>query len=147
MKKITILFLSVMTLGLSVTSCSSDDDDDSASIVGKWEYTKEGYSVAGQEDLEDYEHLTQCGRDNIEFLTDGSFKTQFFEIEEEECITQNGNGEYVRDGKKLTIKGTEEDPEESVSEILFIDENTLKIKTDVTFEGQTFSEISVFKKI
>lgn len=50
MKKITILFLSVLTLGLSVSSCSKDDDENT-SIVGKWELIKQGTIISGQEAL------------------------------------------------------------------------------------------------
>ena len=54
MKKRILLFVSIVSLSLAFNSCSSDDDSGSSTsgtIVGEWEFLKEGTIVSGTEFL------------------------------------------------------------------------------------------------
>ena len=76
MKNRIILFVSVLILGVNLTSCGGDDGPStSADIVGKWELYKIGDKDDGTEYLELYEHQAGCSKDNIEFFENGDFVT------------------------------------------------------------------------
>lgn len=139
MKKITILFLSVLTLGLSVASCSSDDDENT-SIVGKWELIKEGTVISGQEVIGDVENGT-CGGDITEYLADGSFNEQTFFSEDSKCESETDKGTYTVKEKTLNMK-YEGDTSGDNSEILELNGSTLKLKY---VEGD-FVHIYVYKR-
>jgi len=143
MKKITILFLSVLTLGLSVASCSSDDDNDgSASIEGKWELSKQGYIVGGQEALEDVKNGS-CSNDTYEFTNDGKFKYTEYSNNEGKCEAEASNGTWTKNGNTLKIKFTGDDEESFETEI---SGNTAKLKQTQKVEGQTFTYVEVYVK-
>jgi len=140
MKKITILFLSVLTLGLSVASCSSDDDNGgaSASIEGKWELIKEGTILNSKEELVDVEN-GNCGGHVTEYLTNGSFNEQYFEGSECESSTEKGT--YSIKDKTLNLKYEGSTSDDS-AEILELNGSTLKLK----FTDGNFVYIEVHKR-
>ena len=144
MKKITILFLSVLTLGLSVASCSNDDDNDggSASIEGKWELSQVGYIVGGQETLEDVKNES-CSNDTYEFTNDGKFKYTEYYSNEGKCEPETDNGTWTKNGNTLKIKFTGDDEESYETEI---SGNKAKLKQTQTVEGQTFTYVEVYVK-
>ena len=49
MKKINVLFVSVLALGMTLASCSTDDSPSSTSgsVEGKWIYNKTAYTYLG----------------------------------------------------------------------------------------------------
>lgn len=75
-----LLFVSVLTLGL--TSCSSDDDSSSsASIEGTWEWSKEGTIVNGHEVLYDYDHECANNKDYVQILSGGVVKEFWYDTD------------------------------------------------------------------
>lgn len=129
MKKITILFVSVLSLGLALTSCSKDDDSSSSSsatgVEGKWKYVKEGAIVSGQEVLMDYVNdAPQCGSDYIEILANGTAKDVYF-YTDGGCTSDIATGTWSKSGNTMTVsfEGVTES-----AEILTLNSTTLKVK-------------------
>lgn len=143
MKKLVVLFVSVFSLSLGVVSCS-DDDNGGGSIVGKWEYSKEGISANGQEVLIDYEHnAIECGKDYVEFLENDAYRDVYYYQGITGCETATENATYTKSGKKITITIGSETIE---AEIVSLSGSTLKVKYPETFEGQTINSVVVFTK-
>lgn len=144
MKKITILFLSVLTLGLSVSSCSSDDDNDggTSSVEGKWELSQVGYVVSGKEMLEDAENGA-CSNDIYEFTNDGKFKYTEYYSNEGKCEPDTYNGTWTKNGNTLKIKFTGEDEESYETEI---SGNKAKLKQTYSEGGQSITYVEVYVK-
>nr|WP_294928303.1 lipocalin family protein [uncultured Flavobacterium sp.] len=136
--------MSVLTLGLSVASCSNDDDNDggSASIEGKWELSQVGYIVGGQETLEDVKNES-CSNDTYEFTNDGKFKYTEYYSNEGKCEPETDNGTWTKNGNTLKIKFTGDDEESYETEI---SGNKAKLKQTQTVEGQTFTYVEVYVK-
>lgn len=126
MKKLSILFVSVLTLGLAVTSCSSDNDGD-ASIVGKWTPIKLGSEVNGKEVLVDYPKEGTCDSDVTEFTADGKFTEISYESNAGKCEASTDKGTYTYSGKTLSTKYDGDTSTESV-EVLELSGSTLKTK-------------------
>ena len=145
MKKITILFLSVLTLGLSVASCSNDDDNDggSASIEGKWELSQEGAIVGDKEMLVDAENGS-CDNDTYEFTNDGKFKLTEYYSNEGNCEAETENGTWTKNGNTLTIKYTGDSEGDTYQ--TEISGNKIKLKETFTDEGQTYTYVYVYVK-
>lgn len=118
MKKYLLLFVSV----LAFVSCSDDDDKTSspASVVGAWEYYKEGEIVSGVETLVNYENECSTNKDYVEFLQNGEYDDVYYNSDCEESVDY---GDWTKSGNMLTnvTEGT-------TVEILILTETTLKIK-------------------
>lgn len=143
MKKLVVLFVSVFSLSLGVVSCS-DDDNGGGSIVGKWEYSKDGISANGQEILLDYEHnAIECGKDFIEFLENDTYRDGYFFDGVDGCETSVDNGTYTKSGKNITITV---DGDTFEGQIISVSGSTLKVKYPETFEGQTINYVVVYTK-
>lgn len=143
MKKLSILFLSVLTLGLAATSCSSDDDN-GGSIEGKWQLSEVGVVYNGQEALEPATN-EGCDNDIIEFKTDGKFVDSYSEFTNDKCTAYTQEGTWAKDGSKLTKKYASEDEEEY--EVAELTGSKLKIKFNYSQGGITISAVQVYKKI
>lgn len=142
MKKRIILFLSVLLIGLSLSSCGGDDaPSTSGDIVGKWEFSKEGEIINGNEMLYNYEHQLGCAKDNIEFKADGTYADFYFY---EGCELEISFGEYTKSGTTLF---TDNGFETFETTILKLDSTTLKVKTTYNDEGEIYSEVYVFKRV
>jgi hypothetical protein len=130
MKNLRKLFglLVVVLVIFSASSCSNDDD--SPSIVGKWNFTKEGTIVNGQEVLVDYEHTAGCNKDNIQFSAAGTFVGKFYA---EECLENTINGTWTKSGKTLTIDTGDIEP--VVLQIMTLSGSTLKLKETTVENG------------
>jgi len=141
MKKLILLFVASISL-TSITSCSKDDDNSSASLEGKWEYSKEGFATNGQEVLTDYDHTVGCSKDFIRITATTVADHSFFNDGdgcEEEIFTVS----YTRNGNTITA-GTGADA--GVGQILILDGSTLKIKySDEDFPGVDY--ITVYKRV
>lgn len=142
MKKLVIVFMSVLTSGLLLTSCS-DDDGDSASIEGKWEFYEEGTSFGGQEELFLYEHTEGCEKDFIEVLSEGVYQDVFYYNDGEACSEDISTSTWSRSGNTITV--TTGGASETYT-ILTLNSSTLKIALTSEFGGVTFSDITVFKR-
>ncbi|QSB26789.1 lipocalin family protein [Flavobacterium sp. CLA17] len=149
MKQLTILFLFITALGLTFTSCSNDsDNDNNASIVGKWEFSQYGIGSIGQEILTDRINVVECGKDYMEFLSDGTYKVILFRKENGKCITLEDSGKYTKNGSTLSlIKNNIEELEPADSEIIILNNTTLKIRIISQIEKETVSELVIFKKV
>lgn len=138
MKKNLVLFLSVMTIGLLCTSCSKDDaPQEEASLIGKWEYFKEGTIVNSVETLENYEHSSGCTKDNLEYKTNNNYSDILYENSPTtNCDESIYNATFSKSGNVITITH----PSETFTQtILSLTSTELKIQ-----EGQT---IYLLKKI
>ena len=134
MKKLSILFVSVLTLGLAVTSCSSDNDD--ASIVGKWTPVKMGSEVNGKEILVDIPKEGTCESDVTEYTADGKFTEISYESNDGECEASTDKGTYTYSGKTLSTKYDGDTTSESV-EVLELSGSTLKVKYTEKIDATT----------
>ena len=141
MKKLLILFLSVVTSGLLLTSCS--DDDESASINGKWEFYQTGFSFGGQEELELYEHSEGCNKDYLEFLGGGVLNDVSYFNNGETCEEFSDQGSWSKNGNTLTVTY---DGESFTATIVTLDSTTLKISITEDFEGTPITVIAVLKR-
>jgi len=141
MKKLLILFLSIATSGLLLTSCS--DDDESASINGKWEFYQTGFSFGGQEELELYEHAEGCNKDYLEFLSGGVLNEVSYFNAGEGCEESSEQSLWSKNGNTLTVTigGESQD-----ATILTLDATTLKIAITEDLEGVPVSVIAVLKR-
>ena len=140
MKKTILLFVSVLTLGLVSTSCSSDDDAEGASIVGKWEVSKEGTLVGTVEDLEVYEHACTT-KDNIEFKANGTVVSSFYYGID--CISESDSGTYTKSGNTVTF--TDEDGSYPFI-IKELSATTLKFYDTYEEDGVQVTEIIVYTR-
>jgi hypothetical protein len=154
MKKTSILFLFITTLIFTATSCSNDsDNENNASIVGKWEILQYGIGPIDHEIFTDRVNVTECGKDYIEFLSDGTYKIILFSKHKEECYTIEDNGKYIKNESTLSLIKYLLDSDHIIesepanSEIIVLNENTLKIRILTKTEKETVSQISIFKKI
>ncbi|PKB16233.1 lipocalin family protein [Flavobacterium sp. 5] len=124
MKKLTVLFLSLVAL-VSVVSCNKDDDNNSstdASIEGKWQLTQQGDS---DKTLAPAVNEGGCATESLEIKTGGTFTVTWFEYFEQKCTQDNGAGTWEKKDNVLTIK---EDGETTVLQILEISNTSLKLK-------------------
>lgn len=127
MKKVSILFVSVLTMGLSLTSCDKDDDNGPATLEGKWNYSKEGGMSGTQEVLVNYMgNESGCSNDYINLTAAGVFTDVDFDSETTACEEFSTPGTYVRTGNNVTV--TVQGFEETV-EILSLTSSELKIKS------------------
>lgn len=140
MKKSIILFVSILTLGLGFTSCSSSDSG-SSSIVGKWEFYQQGTSVNGTEILQSYVHQSGCAKDNIEFFSDGTVTSTEYDSD---CLSFVSDGDYTKDGNTLTTNYGEGDYSVTIKTL---SSSTLKVYETEVFEGQTITNVTVLKRV
>lgn len=139
MKKLNVLFLSMLTLA-TVTSCSNDDDNSiSASIVGEWEYYQEGEDL---DNLELWEHESiDCGKDYIKIQKQGSsgntysYESSYFYTENSECKEETESGTFTKNGN---IISEVYDGETYTNTIIKLNESTLTIK-EVDEEGTWYT--------
>lgn len=137
MKKLSILFLSVITLGLSVVSCN--DDDDSPSIEGKWEISQIGGGVVGgEEEVFNPNEGSTCSAPTIEFLKDNKLITASSQSNEGVCESYSQNGSWSKDGNNVILNFTNEDVENQQKyEIKELTKDKLRLYLSMASEGQT----------
>jgi len=137
------LLLALFATAAIFSSCGSDDDSGStsASIVGKWAYSKTGFSVGGQEQLENYTHTTGCNKDYIQFLSDG----KFYDVEYPTGCRPDtiSSGTYVKNGNTVTFT---EDGESDAVTVQKLTNSELKFASSYTEQGVTFNGVSLFTK-
>ena len=139
MKKITLLFISIITIGLTYVSCNKDDDEKTAAIEGKWIFSKEGET---ESTLADYEHTVGCDKDYIVISSDGKITSYSYGKEGSSCIQEVYTGNWVRNGNKVTITYDEDEIYEI--EIANLTNSELKTK-DINPEGDD-GYITVFTR-
>lgn len=133
MKKLKVLFLSLLAL-TTIVSCSKDDDNDSSTselIEGIWQLTKEGETV---KTLEAVENEGNCGTTTVVFKSDKTFTiTNYYFFET--CQQYRGSGTWEKTGN--TLKITDEEGEISQTSIVELTASTL-IVDDSDEEGTWF---------
>jgi len=138
MKKLSILFLSVLTLGLSVVSC--DDNDDKPSIEGKWELSQIGGGIeGGEEEVINPNEGSLCSGPTIEFLKDNQLiTTSSNQTTEGTCETFSENGRWTQEGNSVIIyPSAENDENQQKFEIKELTKDKLKLYISITSEGVT----------
>ncbi|HEU0136145.1 MAG TPA: lipocalin family protein [Flavobacterium sp.] len=146
MKKFYLLFVSVLTLGL--TSCNNDDDagsDTGGTLEGRWEYFQEGTLVNGQEVLHNYEHAEGCTKDFGEFLAGGVAKDYTYSNNgTATCDEEITTGTWSRSGNMITLTFA---GFSVTAEIMTLNATTLKVKYTETVGTTTMTFIDVYRRI
>ena len=128
MKKIIVLFVAIATTGFTLTSCSKDDDGgiNQANLIGKWEYSKEGEVIDGQELLIDYDHSPGCAKDYNEFLSNGTLRdVGYYSNGVNPCVEDIFNSTWSVSGNNIitTVLGVT-----YTAEVVTLNATTLKMK-------------------
>ncbi|WP_298308668.1 lipocalin family protein [Flavobacterium sp.] len=122
MKKIILLFF----ITFSFIGCSKDDDSQvvtPVAIEGKWQFSKEGELINGQEVLTNYQHSAGCIKDFSEILAGGVIKDHYFNSS---CTESIDVGTWVRNNNNLTF--TYPGNSATYLEIMELTATTLKVK-------------------
>ncbi|MEL1240493.1 lipocalin family protein [Flavobacterium flavipallidum] len=127
MKKVNFLYVLVLTFMMVFNLSCSDDNEDlspaTASIEGKWEYSKIIEGVDGiKYPEENYENTTGCPKDYVELKPGGAFFEGYYG---DGCVLELDEATWVRDGAIVTV--VYEGEAESY-EIVKVINATLKVK-------------------
>lgn len=142
MKKLSILFVSALTLGMVFTSCSKDDDNNNGnntpaapSVEGKWNFNKVGVTGGGQSfPEEDYAGNAEgCSKDFIELKADGIYSDG--DYDGAECTLTQSAGTWAKTENTITLT-VEGNPTQL--ELASVSDTELKLKRNVTQEGVTY---------
>ena len=112
MKNRSILFAMVLSIGLFSTACDNDDDNEGetlAPLEGKWNLTKVGTVVAGNEVLTDApQNESGCSKDYLELKIDNTATVGDYDSDTTPCALTTHSGIYSRSHNDLTtvIDGT-----------------------------------------
>ena len=129
MKKGVNFVFVLLLVSLSFVSCNKDDDNDlqtSGSIVGKWEFLKEGAIVSGQEILTAYNHTSGCSKDFLDFKSNGIADDYSYEKPSGSCVEFVDAATWVKVGNTLSVNYGDGDFFDG--EIMILNNTTLKIK-------------------
>lgn len=99
MKKIIVLFVSIITIGLTSVSCNKDDDNN-VSIEGKWVLSKEGET---ESTLTDYEHTLGCDKDYMVIAAGGQIIFYSYDNESGTCSENIETGTWIKNGNIVSI--------------------------------------------
>lgn len=145
MKK-TIMFF-VFTLGLVIffPSCSSNNDDssNSASVIGKWNFSKMSTVINGVASPEiDYDgNETGCPKDFLEFKSGGVYdETDYYGSS---CELDSFSGTWAQNGNTITIT---EGTDIITAQIVSVTSSMLKIKATEIDSGVTITVNMTFTK-
>ncbi len=137
MKKIALVFVSIISLGLATVSCSKSDSE--TSIEGKWIISQEGAIVNGQEVLVPHMHATGCEKDYTLFSAGGVAKDYDFSQIGGNCSERITSYTYSRNGSDLTVTFSDVS---DTGKILNLTDTELKI-SNTDDEG---TSVAVFTK-
>jgi hypothetical protein len=138
------LLLAVFAAAAMFTACGDDDNGSttSASIVGKWSYTKTGASSGSQEVLFDYDNDTECAsKDYVEFVEGGAYKD--VDYYGTDCSFDTDTYTWTKDGNAVTIN---DGVTAYVLTVETLSATELKVKETYTMEGQTFNDVTVYTR-
>lgn len=139
MKHLTILLASVMTIGLSLMSCTKDENADTL-IEGKWVYSQKGFETSKGEVLNAFEHETSCGKNYVEFLKNGTVNEGSY-YSNGTCELEVDSGSWKRKGNDLTINFPFAG--EETAKIVVLNSETLKVKVELN----AVTVVHVYKKV
>ena len=145
MKKSFLLFVSIVSLSLTFNSCSKDDDSSSSTsgtIVGEWEFLKEGTIVSGTEFLSPFEHTSGCTKNYIEFKSNGMAEDYYYEKPSGSCVEYVDEATWTKEGNALSVNYGGGDFFDS--EIMILNSTTLKIK--FADDGGTINVVEFVRK-
>jgi hypothetical protein len=145
MKKRVLLFVSIVSLSLTFNSCSKDDDSSSSTsgtIVGEWEFLKEGTIVSGTEFLLPFEHTSGCTKNYIEFKSNGIAEDYYYEKPSGSCVEYVDEATWTKEGNALSVNYGGGDFFDS--EIMILNSTTLKIK--FADDGGTINVVEFVRK-
>jgi Lipocalin-like domain len=128
MKNRSLLFAFALSFGLFATSCSDDDNDGEtlAPLVGKWNITKVGTTLAGQEYLIDApQNQSGCDKDYLDLKIDNDVNQGNFDSTNNPCELITRTGTYSRSHNDLT---TILEGETKVQDIVNLTLSELKLK-------------------
>jgi hypothetical protein len=143
MKKLSILFVSVLALGMSFVSCSKDDDNEvAASVEGKWNYTSAALVAKGIEvPFDDFiDNQSGCAKDYIELKAAGVASSGEYSSD---CKLTVDAGTWVKNGNTLTIVS---DGESVPYEVVSVTNSTMKLKISYNEGGVALTVIVTFVK-
>lgn len=128
MKNRSILLALVLSIGLFTTSCSNDDNggETLAPLAGKWNITKVGTTVSGQEFLVDPpQNEDGCEKDYLDLKLDNTLTDGDYDSSTSPCALDTNAGVYSRSHNDLT---TVRDGVTKVQDIVNLTLTELKLK-------------------
>ena len=132
MKNRSLLFAFALSFGLFATSCSDDDNDGEtlAPLAGKWNITKVGTTLAGQEYLIDApQNQSGCDKDYLDLKIDNDVNQGNYDSSNNPCELITRTGTYSRSHNDLT---TILEGETKVQDIVNLTLSELKLKDKTT---------------
>jgi hypothetical protein len=147
MKKISILFLLTLILGITFASCTKDDSGsvDMNYIVAKWNFEKStatsgAFTLPYSTDY--FKNEDDCNKDYVEFIAGGVAKYGNYTSG---CAFEEKTGTWSQSGNTITISvsGTSFDGTFNVANLSSTD---LLLKIDGTYQGQSGTFNLYFKK-
>ena len=105
MKNRSLLFAFALSFGLFATSCSDDDNDGEtlAPLAGKWNITKVGTTLAGQEYLIDApQNQSGCDKDYLDLKIDNDVNEGEYDSTDSPCELLTKTGTFSRSHNNLT---------------------------------------------
>ena len=139
MKKIKLLAVAFVSF-VAVTSCSKDTAA-AASLEGKWEPSKEGTVINGQEVLTDHAHTTGCTKDYSMITTNSIIDHSF---SGSNCAESTYISSYTKNGNMITASSG---GFSAIFEIKTLDSTTLKIYYTDNSASPPETSVSVLKRV
>lgn len=105
MKNRSLLFAFALSFGLFATSCSDDDNEGEtlAPLVGKWNITQVGTTIAGQEYLIDApQNESGCDKDYLDLKIDNDVNQGDYDSTDSPCELITKTGTFSRSHNNLT---------------------------------------------
>jgi Lipocalin-like domain len=105
MKNRSLLFAFVLSLGIFATSCSDDDNEGEtlAPLVGKWNITQVGTTIAGEEYLIDApQNQSGCDKDYLDLKIDNDVNQGNYDSTNNPCELITSTGTFSRSHNNLT---------------------------------------------
>lgn len=105
MKNRSLLFAFVLSMGLFATSCSDDDNEGEtlSPLVGKWNITQVGTTIAGQEYLIDApQNQSGCDKDYLDLKIDNDVNQGDYDSTDSLCELITSTGTFSRSHNNLT---------------------------------------------
>ncbi|RKS02145.1 MULTISPECIES: lipocalin family protein [unclassified Flavobacterium] len=104
MKNRSVLLALVLGIGLFVTSCSDDNEGETlAPLSGKWNLSKVGTIIGGQETLVDApQNEAGCNKDYLDLNADNTLTEGDYDSTIDPCTLSTTSGIYSRSHNNLT---------------------------------------------